>query len=142
MNKSKLTTVAERIENIEKNQQKNVTHVFIDSDSGKIYSGKVESIPVELNTYVVMRSNFQWMQHDPSGLYMTLHLFVCDQQTARQTSDKLIGTAEYAKQHNVTPDRVRAKILAGNLPAQKVGRDWILKESEPWIDLREKKTGN
>ena len=142
MNKNKLTTVAERIENIRKNQKRTVTHVFIDSDSGKIYSGKVESIPAELETYVVMRSNFQWMQHDDSGQYMTLHMFVCDQQTARHTSDKLIGTAEYAKQHNVTPDRVRAKILVGNLPATKVGRDWIIKESEPWIDLREKKAEN
>ena len=141
MNKKKLSTVAERIENIRTNQKRNITHVFIDSDAGEIYSGKVDSIPTELITYVVMRSNFQWIQF-ADGLHMTLHLFVCDQQTARNSSDKLIGTAEYAKQHGVTADRVRAKILAGNLPATKVGRDWILKESEPWIDLREKKTGN
>lgn len=141
MNKNKLTTVAQRIENIRINQKRNAEYVHIDSDGGVNYSGKTEAIPTELINYVVMRSNFQWIQF-ADGLHLTLHLFVCDQQNARHTSDKLIGTAEYAKQHNVTPDRVRAKILAGNLPATKVGRDWILKESEPWIDLREKKTGN
>ena len=50
----------------------------------------------------------------------------------------LISLTEYAKRHNVDASTVRHKILAGNLPAQKIGTCWAVEESQPWNDLRYK----
>ena len=38
----------------------------------------------------------------------------------------LIGTAMAAQRLGVSPDRVRALIKAGRLPAQKLGRDYVI----------------
>jgi excisionase family DNA binding protein len=40
---------------------------------------------------------------------------------------KLITTKEAAKELGVTMRRVQALIKAGRLPAQKMGRDWIIR---------------
>lgn len=37
-----------------------------------------------------------------------------------------IGTAVAAKRLGVSQDRVRALIIAGRLPAKKLGRDWFI----------------
>lgn len=50
----------------------------------------------------------------------------------------LISLAEYGKLHGVSPTTVRQKILAGNLPAQKIGRNWCIESDTPYIDLRVK----
>lgn len=50
----------------------------------------------------------------------------------------LISLAEYAAQHGVSPITVRHKILAGNLPAQKIGRNWVIDSDTPYTDLRVK----
>lgn len=50
----------------------------------------------------------------------------------------LISLAEYGKLHGVSPTTVRQKILAGNLPAQKIGRNWCIDSDTPYIDLRVK----
>lgn len=39
---------------------------------------------------------------------------------------ELIGTAVAAERLGVSPDRVRALIKAGRLPAKKLGRDWFI----------------
>lgn len=49
-----------------------------------------------------------------------------------------ITLTEYAKIHGVRSDTVRQKILAGRIPAQKVGSIWLIKRDEPWLDLRKK----
>lgn len=49
-----------------------------------------------------------------------------------------ITIKEYAKLHDIRPDTVRQKILRGNLPAVKMGRDWVIDKNEPYIDLRRK----
>ena len=43
---------------------------------------------------------------------------------------KLLSTNEVAERLNVTPQRVRAMIAAGRLPAQKVGRDHLIEETD------------
>ena len=43
---------------------------------------------------------------------------------------KFINTKEAAKLLGVNDSRVRQLILAGRLPAQKVGRDWIIRERD------------
>lgn len=42
---------------------------------------------------------------------------------------KLLTTTEVAARLGVTPIRVRAMCQNGDLPAEKVGRDWLIKES-------------
>lgn len=45
-------------------------------------------------------------------------------------SMSLLSTTEVAARLNVTPQRVRALIAAGRLPARKVGRDHLIEESD------------
>jgi hypothetical protein len=52
---------------------------------------------------------------------------------------ELINLKEYAKIHGVKPATVRQKILRGNLKAKKIGRDWVISKSEPYIDGRKKR---
>lgn len=50
----------------------------------------------------------------------------------------LISLTEYAKLHNVDTSSVRRKILRGNLPAQKIGRNWAIDKNQPYTDHRKK----
>jgi excisionase family DNA binding protein len=43
---------------------------------------------------------------------------------------KLLTTKQAAKALAVNDSRVRQLILSGRLPAQKFGRDWIIKEKD------------
>jgi excisionase family DNA binding protein len=43
---------------------------------------------------------------------------------------KILTTAQAAKILGVNDSRVRQLILAGRLPAQKLGRDWIIYEKD------------
>lgn len=52
----------------------------------------------------------------------------------------LISLAEYAKRHGKDPASVRQKVLRGGFEtARKIGRNWVIEESEPYTDNREKK---
>jgi excisionase family DNA binding protein len=42
----------------------------------------------------------------------------------------LIGTAEVSKQLGLTMGRIRTMIASGIIKAEKVGRDWLVEESE------------
>lgn len=53
--------------------------------------------------------------------------------------DKMLSVSEYAKKHGVDTSTVRHKISRGLLPATKIGKMWLIKESEPWTDNRCKK---
>lgn len=51
----------------------------------------------------------------------------------------LISLAEYAKRHGRNADSVRQKVLRGGFKtAQKVGRNWLIEEDEPYLDERMK----
>lgn len=50
-----------------------------------------------------------------------------------------ISVTQYAKKHGVDTSTVRHKISRGLLPAIKIGKMWLIKESEPWTDNRCKK---
>lgn len=39
-----------------------------------------------------------------------------------------ITTVKFAEEVNVTPTRVRQMILEGTLPAEKLGRDWLIED--------------
>jgi excisionase family DNA binding protein len=43
---------------------------------------------------------------------------------------KILNTRQAAQALNVNDSRVRQLILAGRLPAQKIGRDWIIFEKD------------
>jgi len=45
-------------------------------------------------------------------------------------SQNLLSTTEAAERLGVTSIRVRAMIRDGKLPAQKIGRDYVIKESD------------
>ena len=47
-----------------------------------------------------------------------------------------ITSNEYAKKNGISPSAVRHKILRGNLKAEKIGRDWLIEEDEPYTDKR------
>ena len=52
----------------------------------------------------------------------------------------MITTDKAAKILEITPRRVRALITSGRLPAQKLGRDWIIDEKD--LDqVKERKPG-
>jgi excisionase family DNA binding protein len=44
----------------------------------------------------------------------------------------MIGTAEAGRRLGITPNRVRALIKAGRIPAKKLGRDYFMEE----VDLK------
>ena len=52
--------------------------------------------------------------------------------------DKMMTVSDYAKKHGVDTSTVRHKISRGLLPAIKIGKMWLIKESEPWFDNRRK----
>ena len=54
-------------------------------------------------------------------------------------AEEMISLAEYAKIHGVDASTVRQKVLRGNLPAVKIGRNWIINKDEPYADNRIKK---
>ena len=53
---------------------------------------------------------------------------------------RLLGTPEVAKKLGVTVARVQALIWAGRLPAQKVGRDYVIQEDDLEL-VKERKPG-
>lgn len=48
----------------------------------------------------------------------------------------LISLADWARKNGIDPSNARQKVLRGNLPAQKIGRDWLIDEDTPNIDHR------
>lgn len=51
----------------------------------------------------------------------------------------MIPLVEYAKRHDRDPSVLRHKALRGGFQtAQKIGRDWMIDEEEPYTDLRVK----
>jgi excisionase family DNA binding protein len=51
-------------------------------------------------------------------------------------AEKYISTAEYAKKVGKSPRTIRDKIIAGTLPAVKIGNSYAIREDEPYIDAR------
>jgi hypothetical protein len=52
----------------------------------------------------------------------------------------LISLVEYAAKHGKDPATVRQKALRGGFQtARKIGRDWVIEEDEPYVDLRERR---
>ncbi len=43
---------------------------------------------------------------------------------------KLLGTKEVSERLAVSQQRIQALIKSGKLPAEKVGRDWLIKEGD------------
>lgn len=51
----------------------------------------------------------------------------------------LISLVKYAKKHNKTDSAARRMALRGGFKtAQKIGRDWVIDQNEPWPDRRVK----
>lgn len=51
----------------------------------------------------------------------------------------LITLSEYARLNNRDPATARQRALRGCFrTAQKIGRDWLIDDTEPWIDSRKK----
>lgn len=50
----------------------------------------------------------------------------------------LVTLKEYADRVGKAPRTVRQKIQLGTLPAQKIGRDWLIEEDTPYEDSRVK----
>lgn len=49
----------------------------------------------------------------------------------------LITLKQYAERHGKNPVNIRQKVLRGGFQtAQKIGRDWLIDENEPFIDHR------
>ena len=49
----------------------------------------------------------------------------------------LISLAEYAARNNRTPDTARQMALRGGFTtARKIGRNWVIEDTEPWPDRR------
>ena len=53
---------------------------------------------------------------------------------------KLINTKKASEKLGVNAQRVRQLIAAGRLPAQKVGRDWIIRERD-LVKVADRKPG-
>jgi len=47
-----------------------------------------------------------------------------------------ITLPEYADAHGIVRSTVTRKIKAGNFPARRFGRVWMIRRDEPWIDCR------
>ncbi len=54
--------------------------------------------------------------------------------------DREIALADWARKNGIDPSTARHKALKGGFKtARKVGRDWLISESEEHTDLRRKK---
>ena len=106
-------------------------YCIIDSKLEIPYIGLISQMPDNVKEMETAKS---WIKKMPSG-DKAVYIYI-----GQESKDNLIGIEEYSKNHNITSITVRKKIRAGNFPAQKVGRDWLIKENEPWIDLRTKKS--
>ncbi len=53
---------------------------------------------------------------------------------------EFITTSQAAEKLGISQRRVQALITSGRLPAQKIGRDWLIRESDLEV-VRERKTG-
>jgi excisionase family DNA binding protein len=53
---------------------------------------------------------------------------------------KLLGTKEASERLAISQQRIQALIKNGKLPAQKVGRDWLIKEGDLEL-VRNRKIG-
>lgn len=54
----------------------------------------------------------------------------------------LIGLVEYAAQHGKDPKNARKMAAQGRFStARKIGRNWVIEDSEPWPDDRRVKSG-
>ena len=63
---------------------------------------------------------------------------IVGEEIHEEKGEEFISLAEYAQMHGVTSDTVRQKILRGNLPAKKMGRNWCVNRNTPYIDNRKK----
>lgn len=55
----------------------------------------------------------------------------------------LIPIKQYAEMHGRTPATVRQKCIRGTFTtAQKIGRDWLIDDQEPYTDARERSAQN
>lgn len=52
----------------------------------------------------------------------------------------MLNTAQVAERLGISPQRVRALISSGTIPAERVGRDWVIRE-EDLLALPERKPG-
>jgi hypothetical protein len=58
----------------------------------------------------------------------------------RTPAGKLIPLIDYARLHGKTISAVRKKAADGGFKtARKIGRNWVISEEEPFIDLRFKR---
>lgn len=48
----------------------------------------------------------------------------------------LVSLAEWAKEHDISPDNARQRALRGTLPAFKLGRNWFIERTVPKTDSR------
>lgn len=62
-----------------------------------------------------------------------------DEIEKKQNLEDLIPLTEYADLHGVDQSSVRRKILRGNLPAKKMGRNWFIDKNQPYTDHRKKR---
>ena len=75
----------------------------------------------------------------PNGKHWTVAMMLF-RGYALGEKTKMINTKQAAQSLGITPRRVIALISAGRLPAIKIGRDWIISESD--LDLvRDRKPG-
>lgn len=51
-----------------------------------------------------------------------------------------IPLKDWAKKHGIDPATARQRALRGSFQtAEKIGRDWVIKEDEPHVDHRRKR---
>lgn len=48
----------------------------------------------------------------------------------------LISLVEWAKKNGITDSAARQKAISGTIPAQKIGRNWVIDDSIPNTDNR------
>ena len=52
----------------------------------------------------------------------------------------MITLKAWALRHGIDPATARQKALRGGFQtARKIGRDWVIEEDEPYVDLRERR---
>lgn len=56
----------------------------------------------------------------------------------QEEADMRISLAEYAKNHGITIDTARQRVLRGLHPsAHKIGRNWTIEDDDPYVDGRQ-----
>lgn len=88
-------------------------------------------IELEINDkeFSEIRKGIEQSDYDTLSDYL---ISLVKKDLSKNNLNNMLPLKEYAEKIGKTPDTVRQKILRGNLPAIKIGNQWMIKENQKY----------